>query len=243
MKILSIGEESQRFLGLMECEKDLAVSEGMDCNILFQHCPLSGEDILQLLDEGSMEYTIGYGDGRMETRMAVVIPSEKAGEAVYKIRYNLLNKEESPPVRMESERRNKIKIRTFGYFDVFVNGVPIAFKSAKAKELLAILVDRRGGYVSAGDAISYLWEDEPANKVTLARYRKVAMRLKNELKENNINDMVISLDGKRCINQKIVDCDLYEYLADKKKNQDMFSGSYMLNYSWSEYMQAELQKI
>lgn len=246
VKLLSMNEESQRFLGLTDSEKEKAVSEGIDLTSCFCHCPLSGEDVLRLLEKGRMEYTIGYGDGRMETRVAVVIPVEANEQNVYKIQYNLLTSEKTPSGGNQPENENSdkiIQIRTFGYFDVFVNGNPVAFKSAKAKELLAILVDRRGGYVSAGDAISYLWEDEPANKVTLARYRKVAMRLKNELKENNINDMVISQDGKRCINRKIVQCDLYEYLEDKNKNRDMFGGSYMLNYSWSEYMQAELQKI
>lgn len=52
----------------------------------------------------------------------------------------------------------RIFIRTFGYFDVFVNGSPILFRSEKAKELLALLVDRRGGYVSSSEAISILWK-------------------------------------------------------------------------------------
>ena len=246
VKILSMGNESQRFLGLTDSEKEIATSEGMDRNALFERCPLSGDDVLQLLEEGSMSYTIGFGDGRMETRTAEVVPAENSDEDIHKIRYNLLMAKDSASIEIQQVREpgyKRISIRTFGYFDVFVNDVPVAFKSAKAKELLAILVDRRGGYVSARDAISYLWENEPANKVTLARYRKVAMRLKNELKENNIENMIITLDGKRRINQKIVDCDLYEYLEDKQKNQDMFNGSYMLNYSWCEYMQAELQKF
>ena len=121
--------------------------------------------------------------------------------------------------------------------------MPVPFKSAKAKELLAVLVDRRGGYVSAGEAISYLWEEDAANKVTFARYRKVAMRLKNELEEYGISDIVITSGGKRCINQNLVQCDLYDYLSDKEKNRDLFRGTYMLNYSWGEFTQSELQKI
>lgn len=246
VKILSMSDESQRFLGLTDSEKELATSEEMDPNVLFERCPLSGDDVLQLLEDGSMTYTIGFGDGRMETRTAEVVPAENSDEDIHQIRYNLLMAKGSASIGTQQVREpgyKRISIRTFGYFDVFINDVPVAFKSAKAKELLAILVDRRGGYVSAGDAISYLWENEPANKVTLARYRKVAMRLKNELKENNIENMIITLNGKRRINQKIVDCDLYEYLEDREKNQDMFNGSYMLNYSWGEYMQAELQKF
>ena len=63
--------------------------------------------------------------------------------------------------KMEGKR---IVIRTFGYFDIFVDGETIPFSCKKAKELLALLVDRRGGFVTTGDAISYLWEDECTEK-------------------------------------------------------------------------------
>ena len=91
----------------------------------------------------------------------------------------------------------RVHIRTFGYFDVFVDDKPIAFRNEKSRELLALLVDRRGGYVSSEEAISFLWEDEPANPVTLARYRKVALRLKNILDEYGISEIVESVNGKR----------------------------------------------
>ena len=52
-----------------------------------------------------------------------------------------------------------VSIRTFGYFDVFVGDTPIVFRNKKSKELLALLVDRKGGYVTSEEAISFLWED------------------------------------------------------------------------------------
>ena len=42
--------------------------------------------------------------------------------------------------KMEEKR---IVIRTFSYFDIFVDGETIPFSCKKAKELLALLVDRR----------------------------------------------------------------------------------------------------
>ena len=79
----------------------------------------------------------------------------------------------------EESRRpgHSVVIRTFGYFDVFVDGVPIAFRNKKSKELFALLVDRRGGFVTSEEAIGFLWEEEPVCPVTLSRYRKVALRL------------------------------------------------------------------
>lgn len=133
-----------------------------------------------------------------------------------------------------------VLIRTFGYFDVFVKNKPIAFRSQKSKELFALLVDRRGGYVSSEEAISFLWEDEPANPVTLSRYRKVALRLKNILEEYGISYVVESVDGKRRIATDRVRCDLYDYLSGTEECSQLFKGSYLSNYSWGEKTLAEL---
>ena len=134
-----------------------------------------------------------------------------------------------------------VRIRTFGYFDVFVDDKPIAFRSEKSKELFALLVDRRGGYVSSDEAIAFLWEDAPADQVTLSRYRKVAMRLKNTLEEYGISDAVESVNGKRRIVPERVSCDLFDYLSGKEEHSQLFKGSYLTNYSWAENTLAELQ--
>ena len=131
-------------------------------------------------------------------------------------------------------------IRTFGFFDIFVDGVPFSFKSSKAKELLAILVDRKGGLVSSREAISLLWEDEEYDSVTQARFRKVAMRLNRELESIGIENIVEIIDRKRRINAQFVTCDLFEYLNGNPEYTERFDGNYMLNYSWGEYTLSNL---
>ena len=133
-----------------------------------------------------------------------------------------------------------VQIRTFGYFDVFVGEKPVAFRNKKSKELLALLVDRRGGYITSEEAIGFLWEDEPANTVTMSRYRKVALRLKNTLEEYGISDIVESVDGKRRIVMEKVQCDLYQYCSGKEEYAGLFRGSYLTNYSWGETTLGEL---
>lgn len=134
----------------------------------------------------------------------------------------------------------KVYIRTFGYFDVFVDGVPIAFRSQKAKELFALLVDRKGGYVSSEEAIGFLWEDEPLSSVVFARYRKTAFRLKNILEEYDIPDIIEVSDGKRRLIVEKTGCDLYDYLTGKEEYASLFKGSYLMNYSWGEMTLGEL---
>jgi two-component SAPR family response regulator len=134
-------------------------------------------------------------------------------------------------------------VRTFGYFDVFVGDRPIAFRNKKSKELFALLVDRRGGFVTSEEAISFLWEDEPVNSVVMARYRKVALRLKNLLEEYGIADVIETVDGKRRIIPEKVQCDLFDYLAGKTENAQQFKGSYLSNYSWGENTLGELMSV
>ena len=133
-----------------------------------------------------------------------------------------------------------MSIRTFGYFDVFVGDTPIAFRNKKSKELFALLVDRKGGYVTSEEAVSFLWEDEPANTLTLSRYRKVALRLKSTLEEYGISGIVEAVDGKRRIVMDKVECDLYNYLSGKEEYSQLFKGSYLTNYSWGETTLGEL---
>ncbi len=143
----------------------------------------------------------------------------------------------------QEDAKKSVQIRTFGYFDVFVDGKAVMFKTEKAKELLAVLVDRRGGYVSPEEAISLLWEDEPVSPLILARYRKVALRLKNHLEEHGITGIVESINGKRRLVTEAVDCDLYRYLEDPAGHMHEYRGSYLTNYSWGEVTLGELENL
>ncbi|MGI6108553.1 MAG: hypothetical protein ACOYB8_01745 [Eubacteriaceae bacterium] len=135
---------------------------------------------------------------------------------------------------------SRVYIRTFGYFDVIIDGQAIPFQYRKTKELLALLVDRRGGFIAPEEVISCLWENEQANKTTLARYRKVAMRLRKELEKYDAEDVIESRKGKRRLVPEKVTCDLYNYLDGEASFADSFKGSYMTNYSWGERTLAEL---
>lgn len=137
---------------------------------------------------------------------------------------------------METEERavGPIFIRTFGHFDIFVDGEAVLFNHPKAKELLAILVDRRGGFVSSGEAISCLWEDEPSNNTTLARCRKAAMQMKQSLAEYGIDWVVETIKGKRRIRIGRCECDLEQYLRKDTAPSQKTIGTYMSEYSWAE---------
>jgi hypothetical protein len=130
--------------------------------------------------------------------------------------------------------------RTFGHFDLFVDGLPITFSSNKEKELMALLIDRNGGTLSASEAISYLWENEAADERVSSRYRKLAMSLKNTLAKYGIEHILINHRGVRSINVSAIKCDYYELLAGNEQYKNSFHNSYMSDYSWAEETLATL---
>lgn len=200
-------------------------------------CRIDYESFLDLLENREAEFHYTDVVTHSVRRMRAVCSDRDAEGSRYVILCDVTDRESATEPR---EMLPDVYIRTFGYFDVFVDGTPIAFKNEKAKELLALLADRRGGFVAPGEAIAALWEDEDANSVTLARYRKVALRLKNTLEEYGVADIVESVDGKRRIVSQAVRCDLYDYLSGDPRYAQLFKGSYLQNYSWGELTLAEL---
>lgn len=141
-------------------------------------------------------------------------------------------------------RRGKKRIfaRTFGYFDLFVEGKPVLFKSAKAKELLALLVDRQGGTVTTDQIIGTLWEDRPNDVSTQSLCSKTCKTLEKELRKNGAGEILISSRGVKCLDTDKFQCDLYMLLEGKQKAAERYIGEYMMEYSWAENRTALLNK-
>lgn len=229
------------FFGYSKNEWQTLMAQGTSIENFVAHCDTDYEEFEKLLRDGEAEFA--YHDIKTgETKSIRAICSQKeldSSSSRYIMLYTLNNSEADSGSGMAGTQ-SSISIRTFGYFDVFVGDKPIAFRNKKSKELFALLVDRRGGYVTSEEAIGFLWEDETVNPVTLARYRKTALRLKNTLEEYGITDVVESVDGKRRIVSDKVRCDLYDYLSGKEQYAQLFKGSYLTNYSWAETTLGEL---
>ena len=125
-------------------------------------------------------------------------------------------------------------IRTFGRFDVFVDDQLVVFNSAKAKEFLAILTDRKGGSVSMDSAISILWEDQPYDTRTKSNYRKILMKLRETLRTYGIERILGSCRGMCFLDTAKVKCDYYQFLDGQEKAREAFHDQYMFDYDWAE---------
>lgn len=220
-----------RFFGYTKAEWSSLMEKKTSIPEFVSHCEVDLESFQTLLEQGKGEFS--YLDLQTDTQrqMKAVCSTPAPDGTVFVMLYHSM----AAPLQ-----ESPVFIRTFGYFDVFVGETPIPFRNQKSKELLALLVDRKGGYLSSQEAIGFLWEDEAVNSVTLARYRKVALRLKTTLEAYGIADIIDCVNGKRRIVPTKVRCDLYDYLSDADTFGSTFKGSYLTNYSWGEYTLAEL---
>lgn len=143
---------------------------------------------------------------------------------------------------MEEEPEKRIFAKTFGHFDLYVDNKPVMFHSAKAKELLAYLVDREGGTVYSDQIIGTLWEDRPNDEYTQNLCSKVVGTLRKELSAYHAEDLLISHRGVRRIDTTLLDCDLYQLLRGEERASEQYLGEYMMEYSWAESRMASLEK-
>ncbi len=134
---------------------------------------------------------------------------------------------------LEIAPQKEITVKTFGYFDVFVNQKPVFFSSAKSKEFLALLVDRQGGSVSTEQAVAALWPNREYDESVQSLFRKVLKSLRVALADAGISDIFIDGRNQRSVDTKKFSCDLYEFLRNPRENVDTFRGDYMEGYAFA----------
>ena len=141
-------------------------------------------------------------------------------------------------IRLLVQRQQKeLYVQTFGRFLVLKNGKPVAL-TGKAKEILALVVTRRGKEISNEEIYSTIWEDRPYGNVEMTVYYNALRRLKLALKEERIEDLLISTQRGQLINTALFDCDFYAWQDKNLGTRDRFEGEFMSEYSWGEYILA-----
>lgn len=149
------------------------------------------------------------------------------------------------PIEWSAEKR--IKILTFGNFDVFVDGTLVKFERKQAKEILAILVNKRGTSVSYAEIASLLWEDEDYDRTRQKNLQVYIASLVKTLHSVDVKDLILKNRQGIILNTKIVDCDYYRFLEGDTRAINSFAGEYMNAYSWAEftvgYLENQMQKI
>ncbi len=137
----------------------------------------------------------------------------------------------------------RVRIQTFGYFEVFADGQPLKFPWAKCKECLAYLIDRRGARVTYADLSAVLWEDKPYDRTVQNNTQKIVSDLVKTFKNIGLQDLIMKSRQDIAIDTALIDCDYYAVLEGDVAQLNAFTGEYMSNYSWAEFTVGELMNI
>lgn len=213
------------------------------CDIAFLDIKMPGTTGLEVAKKLKKEnpkiniiFVTGYNDHALEAMelrssgyVMKPVTTEKVKKELQALRYPI-----------EAEETAKVRMQCFGNFEAFVNGKPMSFRYSKTKELLAYLVDRKGGSCTMGELIAVLWEDRAEDDSLKAQMRKLISDLRAMLKDADAEDVIFKSRNVIAINVNAVKCDYYDYLENPERYINRYQGEYMNQYSWGEYTNASL---
>lgn len=134
-----------------------------------------------------------------------------------------------------SQQAKKIRVQTFGGFNVYVNNQPLVFKRSKAKELLAYLVDRRGLSITTREACDILFEDGKYDTSRKNYFQTIFSELQSVLKSAGAESMLLKKRNSFAVDIYAFECDSYRFLAGDPIAINNYRCDYMLCYSWAEF--------
>jgi len=137
----------------------------------------------------------------------------------------------------------KIRIQTFGNFEVFADDIPLRFSRSKTKELIAYLVMRNGASCSNNEIVAVLWESRPDSTALQNQFRHLVFDLRKTLKAIGAENILIRRRGVLAIVPEKVSCDLYDFFAGDTIAVNKFMGEFMAQYSWAEFNNAYLVNV
>lgn len=217
--------------------------EGLRPDVVFSDIRMPGVSGLELAvrvkslsPDSRVVFVTGYDDYALEAyRRHVNGYLLKPVEAAH-IREELEALDISPRDRASE----LLRVKCFGYFEVFWQDKPLHFQRLQTKELLAYLISREGTACTNEQISTALWEDEGDLSVTIPRIRTLLSDLRATLKSIGMEDLILRRRGWVAIDRKRIDCDYYRMLDGDVQALNSFRGQFMQQYSWAELTAGEL---
>ena len=154
---------------------------------------------------------------------------------------NISDIKDSRDIHSSHDDIKRVRVQTFGNFEVFVDGKPLIFGRSKTKELLAYLVSRKGALCNNNEVVAIIWEDKEDTSSLQSMFRALVADLTKTLKEADILDIIIKKRGYIGIMPENFSCDLYDFCAGINVNS--YTGEFMNQYSWAEFTNMYLDRI
>lgn len=136
------------------------------------------------------------------------------------------------------KKTSAVRVQTFGDFEVFVHGKLLEWEREKARELLALLVDRRGASVTTAEISLALWEDDSK----IRNVQTIISSLRKTLNRAGVGEILIKARNRTAVDVSQISCDLYEFIDGDVASINAYRGEYMSNYSWAEFTNGKLYR-
>ena len=137
-----------------------------------------------------------------------------------------------------------LRIQCFGNFEVFsARGEPVKFNRTKAKELFAYLVYRRGSSCSARELAAVLFEDKEYSTKQMLYLQKIMSSMMQTLRAHDAAGVIHKAYNAISLNHEAVDCDYYRFLKMDVPSINTYTGEFMTQYSWAEFVAGYLDRI
>lgn len=256
MKIIVVDDERIALEGLLDVIREVAPEaelngfeypedalsfvEDHECNIAFldvEMAGMSGVELAEQLKLRNADINIIFATGFEEYRKEAY-DLHASGYLTKPITAEKV-KRELFDLRRPIPKRNRMRVQTFGNFEAYIDGRPIAFKYSKTKELLAFLVDRKGALCTSGELQVVIFEDEGGHESYMKSLRR---DLLETLEAAGCGGVIAQQRGKLGVVPERLDCDYYDW-CDGRRMGIVWQGEYMAQYSWSEYTTGVLERM
>lgn len=144
---------------------------------------------------------------------------------------------------MHLRQRKPLYATMFDSFDVEVNQKHIKFRSAKAKELLALLICKEGRGVSIHEIVDCLWEGDDLADVRSVGYRKAIKNLSDTLQDYGIDGLLERSRGYCRIDASAIETDYYRFLRGDEEAMSLYHGRFLSEYTWAEEYVYRLEEL
>lgn len=145
--------------------------------------------------------------------------------------------------------QSRMQVRCLGRFKVIVGSGEVKFRTGKAEELLAYLIDSRGAEVSREEIIDRLWPEYDGDKA-VAHFNTTLYYVRKALLQNGIQLPIEHSRGWYRLDASCIDCDYYRLyslmaapgviddltISDYEEAVALYNGDYLggNQYQWSE---------
>ncbi len=135
-------------------------------------------------------------------------------------------RKELAELRRPVAKAKRMRVQTFGNFEVYVDGRPLEFRYSRTKEMLAYLVDRQGALCTVGEVQAVLFEDETGHESYMKSLRQ---DLQVTLDEAGCGGVLVKQWGKLAVQTSAFDCDYYDWREGRREGLS-YQGEYMSQY-------------